>query len=74
MTYDRSEIEQRLDDLEATLEDMPREIEERFKPYFQALEDSHKEDMENLDIRLETNLEIGIENLWTRLMRARRRP
>lgn len=69
MTYDGSETEQRLDDLEAALENMTREIEEMFKLYFDALEASHREDMENP----ETSLQVDIESLWTRLVRAVRR-
>jgi hypothetical protein len=68
MAKERSEVEYRLDDLEGLVEDVPEEVEEKFKPYFEALEARLREDID----RLAADLKVHIEDVVRKSERARR--
>ncbi len=67
MANERS-VEYRLDVLEGLLEDIPEEVEEKFKPYLEALEARLREDID----RLAGDLMVHIEDVVRKSARARR--
>jgi hypothetical protein len=68
MPNERSELEYRLDDLEAMVDDLPEVIEERLERRFNALEASLREDITSAEV----SLEVYIDN-WFKSLKARRR-